>query len=715
MAVSTSLDIEIGSFQSNIKQAQSILKGLNAEMKAVDAEFKATGNSEKQLADKTKTLNSQLRVQKGIADQARQALKAMDDAGVKPTDADYQKLYATMMNATAGANEAQAALNQLGAGAAQAADGAEQLTKGLNGISRKISLDQVISGIDKITSGLERAAKKAVDLGKELWNTIMDSASRADDTATMAEMYGIDLDTFMRMQKIVAGGMDTSVEAILKSQSKLRNGLGEESKAVSEAFKTLGINTKEYQKVAGQSGQALVTKDNVELFWEAGQALMKMRDESKQEALAMDLFGRSWRELVPLFDTFKSYEEYQKALDSQTVNTEETIRDLAALNDAVGKLEDSWKTLKDQLIGAIAPALTDAAGAVSGLLNELTKYLKTDAGQELLTKLGTAVSDMLSGLKDISAEELVNNFSSLLSSLTKGLKWIKDNGNLVAGIIGTLGAAFAGLTITGNVLTFLKLIQGIKDFKIFGNSGAPQSPGDGTVPPVTGPTGPTFWDKIAQHTNGFFLNNGAAVMDWMTHEGPLGPVFQGFETLGEWVDRMNREQQERTDTFLDNWNPNSADANVLAKAGGSVANGFAGWLAGVLDSLSGQPVKVEPEVEEGAANSIAEQVGEVKVPAQLVFGGSGAGGGGGGGMVDLLSEFMRPRLYANGIHSVPYDGMLARLHKGERVVPAREVSSRNFSSNLYVENMNMNGGLSADALAASIASRNRRVMAGYGS
>lgn len=696
MAVSTSLDIEIGSFQSNIKQAQSILKGLNAEMKAVDAEFKATGNSEKQLADKTKTLNSQLRVQKGIADQARQALKAMDDAGVKPTDADYQKLYATMMNATAGANEAQAALNQLGAGAAQAADGAEQLTKGLNGISRKISLDQVISGIDKITSGLERAAKKAVDLGKELWNTIMDSASRADDTATMAEMYGIDLDTFMRMQKIVAGGMDTSVEAILKSQSKLRNGLGEESKAVSEAFKTLGINTKEYQKVAGQSGQALVTKDNVELFWEAGQALMKMRDESKQEALAMDLFGRSWRELVPLFDTFKSYEEYQKALDSQTVNTEETIRDLAALNDAVGKLEDSWKTLKDQLIGAIAPALTDAAGAVSGLLNELTKYLKTDAGQELLTKLGTAVSDMLSGLKDISAEELVNNFSSLLSSLTKGLKWIKDNGNLVAGIIGTLGAAFAGLTITGNVLTFLKLIQGIKDFKIFGNSGAPKSSGKtgstGTGAP--GATGDVILDSVASQAAATSVVLGETTALLENAKVLEDDNLSRAEQVEAWVDNQIKsgfiKEEDREKLIKDN--------------------------LGIFEALGEDvtiPVGVKPE--DNAAESIAEQVGTVQVPVQLVFGGGGAGGGGGGGMVDLLSEFMRPRMYANGIHSVPYDGMLARLHKGERVVPAREVASRNFSSNLYVENMNMNGGLSADALAASIASRNRRVMAGYGS
>ena len=70
--------------------------------------------------------------------------------------------------------------------------------------------------------------------------------------------------------------------------------------------------------------------------------------------------------------------------------------------------------------------------------------------------------------------------------------------------------------------------------------------------------------------------------------------------------------------------------------------------------------------------------------------------------------------HANGLSYVPNEG-LYHLHRGERVVPAREVASRSFSSNLYVENMNMGGGLSADALAAAIAGRNRRMMAGYGS
>jgi len=73
-------------------------------------------------------------------------------------------------------------------------------------------------------------------------------------------------------------------------------------------------------------------------------------------------------------------------------------------------------------------------------------------------------------------------------------------------------------------------------------------------------------------------------------------------------------------------------------------------------------------------------------------------------------------VHVNGIPFVPFDGYIASLHRGERVVPAREVnSSRNFSSNLYVESMYMNNGIDAQALAQSIAAANRRSMAGYGS
>ena len=136
------------------------------------------------------------------------------------------------------------------------------------------------------------------------------------------------------------------------------------------------------------------------------------------------------------------------------------------------------------------------------------------------------------------------------------------------------------------------------------------------------------------------------------------------------------------------WNGETMDQHMVDELLQNITDVFA---------ANEQKVKVpmEPEVPADAAQQISEQIGTVPISVQI------EGGGG-------------EHSFANGIWSVPYDGMLARLHKGERVVPARQAGS-SFSSNLYVENMNMSGGLSADALAASIASRNRRVMAGYGS
>lgn len=71
--------------------------------------------------------------------------------------------------------------------------------------------------------------------------------------------------------------------------------------------------------------------------------------------------------------------------------------------------------------------------------------------------------------------------------------------------------------------------------------------------------------------------------------------------------------------------------------------------------------------------------------------------------------------HANGIWAVPRDNYLALLHKDERVIPARQMTSRNFTSNMYIENMTMNNGQDADGLAARVAAENQRIMSGYGS
>ena len=130
------------------------------------------------------------------------------------------------------------------------------------------------------------------------------------------------------------------------------------------------------------------------------------------------------------------------------------------------------------------------------------------------------------------------------------------------------------------------------------------------------------------------------------------------------------------------------------------------------------PIDMIPKPPEDAAEKISQDVGVVPIAAQLYpigwrdvpyFPGGGVGGGGAG-------QFGAMYFHANGLPEVPFDGYHAILHKGERVVPARAMSNtRNYNSNLYVENMVMNNGQDAEGLAQRVAAAQQWTNRGFGS
>ena len=704
MAVNVKLGVDLSAFTSGIREGQSIMKGLNAEMKATEAEFKATGNAEQMLANKTKTLNSQIQVQKGIANQAAQALKAMTEAGIDPADAAYQKLYATMMNATAGMNNAQAELNALSGSAQGAAGSADQLTTSVQNIGKKISLDQVINGIDKITSGLERAAQKAKQLGEDIWNSIMESARWADDTSTQAAMYGIDIETFQKMQKLVASGLDTTVESLLRSQQKFNKNIGEGSKEFMDTMKQLGLATEIYGGKTTEAMTQLVTEDQLDLFFRAGQAIMNLGDEYEKEAVAQKLFGKSWRELVPLFTDYKTVEEYTAALDKQRVVDEEIVEAGADLNDKIGELKGNFDTLKNDVLLSLAPALTDAADALNGLLTSVLDYLEKPEGKQMLQDLGTAVSGLFDDLSKIDPQQVVEGFTGVFSTIIDGLQWLEQNSGTVITALEGIVIGWGALKLTGGALEIAKLIQGIS-----GLSGAGAE--------AAGAAAGASWGSA-------FASAVAAAAPWLVG---LYTMLNPSETAGNNQDLLWANGQ-LTQEGVNWWNNNMDIWNARTFA---VGNRY-GSLSTILGDQEALDIMLNPTISDEevfkqleeklgmkpldipydlitttTAEDLASQVGTVQIPAVLVYDGSSHGAGGLGGAV------LEQR--ANGWPYVPYDGMLASLHKGEQVVPAREVQSRNYNSNLYVESMIMNNGSDAAGLASAMAAAQRRAMSGFGS
>ena len=86
----------------------------------------------------------------------------------------------------------------------------------------------------------------------------------------------------------------------------------------------------------------------------------------------------------------------------------------------------------------------------------------------------------------------------------------------------------------------------------------------------------------------------------------------------------------------------------------------------------------------------------------------------GGGHINGMTG-QNVHMNANGIPFVPFDGYISILHRGERVLPAQENRSYTANSNLYVQNMNMNNGMDAQALAAAMRAQQERTSKGFGS
>lgn len=734
MAANLKLGVDLTSFKQGINDAKAQLKSFDAQIKFAETSFKKTGDAEAAMSTKTDALTNKLKTQKQMIQQYDKMLQALRQSGIDPASESYQKMQAAMLNVQSAANETEIALNGLSTSQLTAASSADKLTQSVNGIGKKISLDQVIGGINNITSGLENAAKKAVELGETIWNNIMNSAKWADDTATMALMYGIDLDTFQRMQKLVTNGMDTSVDAILGAQSKLKRGIGSDTKAVSDALNEMGISLMTFAGT-GKYGDIEKAKDSMELFWEVGQKLMTWGDEYQKENMAQRLFGKGWKELVPLFSEYKSLEEYNAALQNVNVNSEEDVNALAELNDKVAELKGNFETLSNAVWAKMAPALTDAANALNGVLDSILKYLETPAGQEALNKLGEAVSGLFADLGKIDPEKVVQGFVDVFTKVTGGIQWLVDNKDLAKGILGTIVTAWGGLVIGENVLKVFKFVDGLKGLTGIGaaEGAAAGASRGGSFASAVLKAAPWLVGLITLLNPAGTQDNSLTGENGITQEGYYEFARQAMEDpgyksflmeLGTYFGSQGLAQ------LMGNGQAVSEIWNYLI--GGKQGHNTLGFVNEVLGKYTGQQfgsdwlgvefneeelnavlqgmdLTLTPKIvfPEDAAKTISEEIGVVPVAVVPVIHKDRRTLNWGGFNPDGSN--------ANGLPFVPYDGYLSILHRGERVMTASENRHYTYNSNTYFGSVNLHNGLEVDALAESIARNNQRKNRGFGS
>ena len=463
-------------FKQGIKESQAAVKTLDAELKLNEQRLKTNGASQQYMETKVKLLKEQIEKQTLVVNKSKQALEAMKKSGVNESSVAFQNMKRQVADAQTQLESMETALENVGTAGSDAATEVSGIETSLNSIKTNASWENIASGIEKITEKMEAAGRAAFNMGKKIVQATLGAGQWADDLATTATQWEMTPEQVYRMQQ-TANIIDTSAETIFSSRQKLLKAMGgEDDKAAMGAFAALGISD-----LRG-------TEENIEdVFWKAGEGLMKMDDKVARNEYAMKLFGKSWTDMIPIFKTGR--EAYEETMNSWEWMGDDQFDKLTSMNDEQMKLQTEWENFQHQFEASLAPALTEVMTILNELMHEFNTYLSSEAGQEMLKELGDAVSSLFEDLQNVKPEEVMEKLKGAIEGIQTGLQWLIDNKDSVKTAIEVIGIGFAALKLGSLAANIGQIVSGLKGFGGGGGGSSVQTLAR-VVP--TAPTKPSY-------------------------------------------------------------------------------------------------------------------------------------------------------------------------------------------------------------------------------
>lgn len=475
-------------YRRAMKESADAIKVLASEQKLAAAEFEATGDAQEYAAETARILKDQIREQERAVQAAQQAVEKLKAAGVDPADKSMQQWNQRLNTAKTRLLNMQTQLGKANTDLQEnkgKLDESEGSAKGfgdqLDRIGKNIDFTATITAIDNVKEKIETLARVTVDAAQKIWSAETDAGKWADDLATAASKAGIDVETYQSWQ-YASKFIDTETSKITESITRLEKDLGSTNSEMAKSFNRLGVRTRE------TSGKV---RDATDVFWDVIDALGKIEDPTERSIAAQELLGKSWKDLNPLIEAgSKAYKDLAEEGRQVATVSQEDVEKLGALNDAQEKMNAVWKKTKTEALAGLAPAFAEISTTLTTAGTALSDFLKSAEGQEALNNLNAAVSGLLkSFLGDDNGagtfKAIVDGAAGAIQTFNDVLNWIKDNGEIVKGIVVGLAGAWATLTISKDVLTMLQLLQHIPLSKLtaaFGGGAAKAAATGSAIP-----------------------------------------------------------------------------------------------------------------------------------------------------------------------------------------------------------------------------------------
>ena len=402
-------------FKRNLKSIDDGLKVNASEMQKVSAEYDKNDKSITALTAKNDVLSRSISSQSEKVEVLRQALeKSAKETGESSSQTmEWQvkmnKAETELANMNRQLGENEEAMQKAGKGTVSLGDAVRSLS-GIVGIDVPPAFDGMVSKLDTVSASGAALVGVLAGVGAALIKSSLDTAKVADDILTQSSITGLATDALQELN-YASEQLDVSTETVTGSMTKMIKSMGgarDGSKQQSEAFEKLRVN------VAKGNGEL---RDANDVFYEVIDKLSKMTNETERDAISMQIFGRSARELNPLIQAGSGAlaQFAQEAHNIGYVMDAGTLEKFGELDNAMQKLSKTGDAVKQSFALALLPPLTAFVEVITSIPAPVLTMIITLVGMiTTIVLLVKAVNEMTS-----TASSITGFFKGLDSSSLK--------------------------------------------------------------------------------------------------------------------------------------------------------------------------------------------------------------------------------------------------------------------------------------------------------
>ena len=324
---------------------------------------------------------------------------------------------------------------------------------------------------DAIKAGVSALLDILRELGGEIREIISQTETMGDTVDKQSQRLGMTTEAYQEWRYVLSqNGADIStLTASMRTLTNQVEGLQSGTAKATNTFAKLGLTMEDMQGKTGEEQFSLIIE-----------RLQMMDDETQRNALANDLLGRSYMQLIPLLNQSSDSVEQlkQRAHDTNQLMSQEAVDAAVKYHDALDTLNRSFDGFENRIGAELMPGLTEITDGMIDLLNGV------DGADE---KIEQGVDDLISGAEKAlpMIEELIENIaevagdkapeiiSKMITKLAEKLPDIANGlANLAAMVVGAIEEALPDIgtaagsvvvTITSKILELLADPQTLAD------------------------------------------------------------------------------------------------------------------------------------------------------------------------------------------------------------------------------------------------------------